>query len=281
MTNKKQDFKTIISCSRRTDVISCYYKWLQKVLKDEYVIWQNLYNNKDYTIDLKPENIHSIVLWSKNYANLIKTPGLLSNYNLYFQFTINGYGSPLEPNILSLEKTLAQIYTLADKYSPEQISWRYDPLLFIKKGDPVSERLETFDKISTFVSECGIDNCVISFTSFYQQAEKRLKDKNIEYFDFDDDFKIMFSRQLTDIAEKKQIQIYSCNNPILEKNEKIIKSKCIDAEKLKKLIGGVLSHAKDSSQRSDCGCNKSKDIGSYSQICGNACLYCYANPFQI
>lgn len=275
--NKKQ----IISCSRRTDIPAFHYRWLQKVLNDGFVIWPNLYNNKDYEIKIKPEEVHSIVLWSRNYRNLLKDPGKLQEYNLYFQFTLNAYDKVLEPHCPSEEEALNQFREIADRYGVECINWRYDPLLFIKGGNPVEERLETFERLASQMSRIGISRCTVSYTTFYPVVEKRLAAAGLEYFDFEDDFKVHFSERLSDLAMEYGIQLYSCCTPILEKNPSILKGSCIDAGELERVFGGRLSHAKDRGQRDGCGCSKSRDIGSYTQKCSYQCLYCYATPFQI
>ncbi|MCK4284954.1 MAG: DUF1848 family protein, partial [Candidatus Lokiarchaeota archaeon] len=55
---------------------------------------------------------------------------------------------------------------------------------------------------------------------------------------------------------------------------------CIDAYRIEKLINEKIPKQKDTGQRSDCGCFKSKDIGGYSGIfrCNHNCDYCYASP---
>lgn len=76
--------KEVISCSRRTDIPSCYYEWLQDRLSEGFVTIVNPFNKVPHTISLKKEDVHSIVLWSKNYQNVIDNPGKLNDYNLYF-----------------------------------------------------------------------------------------------------------------------------------------------------------------------------------------------------
>jgi len=90
----------IISCSRRTDIPAFYYDWLQECLKNKYAVVKNPYNKSTYMVDLSCEKVHSICLWSKSFANVLKDPKYLSLYNLYFQFTITGYSKFLEPNVI-------------------------------------------------------------------------------------------------------------------------------------------------------------------------------------
>lgn len=81
--------KKIISCSRRTDIPAFYYDILQNWLKEKEVIIKNpYYPEKEYVINLSPEDIHSIVLWSKDFSNVAENPMYLDLYNLYFNYTI-------------------------------------------------------------------------------------------------------------------------------------------------------------------------------------------------
>jgi len=190
--------KDIISCSRRTDIPWWYYKWLQETLKNGSVELLNSYSNTNYTVDLNPDNVHSIVLWSKNYSNVLKDPGLLSRYNLYFQFTINGYSKFLEPNTPSVSDMLKQMEQLADTYSPEQINWRFDPIVLSKKGEinPTSKvgraRLDVFKFLCVNFSYRGIKRCTISFMDVYDKVRDRLK--NFEYVDLNEDQVLSFTK---------------------------------------------------------------------------------------
>ncbi|MGB2907918.1 MAG: DUF1848 family protein, partial [Candidatus Aminicenantaceae bacterium] len=57
-------------------------------------------------------------------------------------------------------------------------------------------------------------------------------------------------------------------------------SACIDGHLLQELHPeeAPVSVRKDKTQRTDCRCTESVDIGSYAQSCPQSCLYCYANP---
>lgn len=172
----------IISCSRRTDIPAFYYDWLQECLKNKYVMVKNPYNKTTYMVDLSPEQVHSICLWSKSFANVLRDPGYLSLYNLYFQFTITGYSKFLEPSVIDTNEAVMQMEQLALKYSPEQINWRFDPIIFSAEGeneptldDFTRVRLKVFETLCRDISSFGVNRCTISFLYLYKKVEQRMK----------------------------------------------------------------------------------------------------------
>lgn len=269
--------KDIISCSRRTDIPALYYRWLQERLAEKKVTLVNHFSNEPYDIDLDPETVHSIVLWSKNYRNIIKDPGLLKEYNLFFQFTINGYSKELEPNIPYLDTILNQMDELAKKYSPRQISWRFDPILFCQY-ESWENRLKVFERISLEAARVGVCKCTFSFIDIYGKVKESLEAKKIDCVTISDRDKIEFTEEMLKIAKPLNISLYSCCEEVLEAVEGVNKSHCVDGNLLEELFGERATKARDHSQRLTCGCMKSKDIGSYKQRCSHKCVYCYANP---
>lgn len=274
--------KDIISCSRRTDIPWWYYGWLQDTLKAGSVDLMNTYSNEPYTVNLDPENVHSIVLWSKNYYNVLKDPGILSEYNLYFQYTVNGYTKDLEPHTPNIFVALKRMERLAETYSPEQINWRFDPIILSRDGerkpsDKVGRaRLEMFRAWCKNFSGFGIKRCTISFLDVYDKVAGRLKD--FDYVKITEEQTLAFTREMVNIAGEHGIQLYSCSSPIIEGVEGVERGQCVDGAILTELFGERATKAKDQGQRKACGCSKSKDIGQYTQQCSGNCLYCYANP---
>lgn len=270
--------KTVISCSRRTDILAFYYDWLQNVLKEKQVKLSNPYNNKEYIVDLRPENIHSIVLWSKDYRRLIQNPGLLDNYNLYFQFTITGYPKILEPNTISPEEAIEQIKALAKIYSPQQINWRFDPII-LGKDKPLTEtiedRLNIFEYLCNEMQKAKIERCTTSFVTTYGHVKQRMKEK-YKYVNPSEKLQVGIIKRMVQIAENYNMRIYACSSPIIEAVEGVRKAHCIDGNLLTEIFGEKASKANDTGQRLACGCTKSKDIGAYKQKCKHKCLYCYS-----
>ena len=62
----------IISCSRKTDIPAFYYYWLEESLENKYAMVKNPYNKSSYMVDLSPERVHSICLWSKQVVEEVK-----------------------------------------------------------------------------------------------------------------------------------------------------------------------------------------------------------------
>lgn len=131
--------KTIISASRRTDIPTFYWDWFQTQLKQQFVYVPNpLYPEKVSRVDLTPDDIHSIVLWSKNMSNVLKNPGKINDYNLYFQYTVTGYSKTLEPYVPSYTETMGIIEELLKHYNPKQFNIRFDPIILCPKAEEIS-----------------------------------------------------------------------------------------------------------------------------------------------
>jgi hypothetical protein len=245
---------------------------------------KNPYNRSTYLVNLSPERVHSICLWSKSFANVLKNPGYLSLYNLYFQFTITGYSKILEPNVVDTNVAVRQMEKLAERYSPQQINWRFDPIILSIKGENeptpdnfASARLKVFEALCRDISSFGVNRCTISFLCLYRKVEQRLNASKIDYLLPSQQQQIEFVNQLVEIADKYGVTIYTCTSPIIERVPGVKKGRCIDGAYLEALFGKRASRAKDAGQRAGCGCTRSRDIGAYSgQSCRHGCLYCYA-----
>lgn len=284
--------KTVISASRRTDIPAFYYSWLQEALKKGEVTLPNpMYPAKTYTVDLKPENVHSIVLWSKDFSNVSSDPGILSDYNLYFQYTVNNYSEALEPGVPEYGATLQTIEGLLKRYSPEQFNIRFDPIIISTKGEPEptpSEpgcaRLSVFERLCRDLKALGMDNCRIttSYVYMYGHVTANMDKAGLDIVNLDEQAQIKFFCEMTAIAASHGFSLYSCSSPLLERVGGIRKGRCIDGELLERLFGGKAGKAKDKGQRAACGCTASRDIGIYPRCpdgmkCLHGCIYCYVN----
>lgn len=278
--------KTIISASRRTDIPAFYYDWLQEALKNREVTLSNpMYPEKKYNVDLKPENIHSIVLWSKDFSNVVKNPGLLEDYNLYFQYTITGYSKKLEPLVPDYEQSLRTLEKLLEKYPSKAFNIRFDPILIANEAEiyptpenPLKARLNAFEKLCKDLDKLSMKDCriTVSYISLYNNTLQKLKKAGINIKNLSEKEQIEFMKELTLIASSYNRDIFTCaNDKFLEAGIPVKKGHCIDGDILEELYGKC-TKANDPSQRLECGCVKSRDIGGYLP-CKHGCKYCYAN----
>lgn len=291
MVKKREDkIKTVISASRRTDIAAFFYKWLQDILEKGTVELPNpLFQSKTYTVDLKPENVHSIVLWSKNFENVLKEPMYLENYNLYFQYTINNYSKVLEPNVPEYNDTLHILEGLLKKYEPKQFNIRFDPIIISVKGEinptpdkPGKARLLAFEQLCKDIKALGMDKCKVttSYLSLYGHLKSIIEKSDFGIIHLDEKQQILFFERMAELAERYGITLYSCASPILEQVSGMKAGHCIEGELLEQLFGGKVKKSKDKGQRESCGCTYSSDIGVYARgtngmKCLHGCKYCY------
>jgi hypothetical protein len=269
----------IISCSRRTDIPAFLMDWVLERIKDGYVDVINPFNRKQVSrVSLDPDDVKCFVWWSKNFErNLFR-----SYKGHYFQFTINS-PSPLEKNLkISLNKRFEQLEWLIKEFSLTAVNYRYDPIIFYKVegSNKIKNNLENFKSIIEAVAKKGIKEITFSFATMYSKVINRMNARGYTPIDPGLEKKKEVLERLLSICIEFDIQMKACCQPYLLEIDGIEQAHCIDAYKIEHLINEKIPKIKDTGQRKDCGCFKSKDIGGYTGIfrCRHNCDYCYASP---
>jgi len=238
-------------------------------------------------IDLSPAEVHTLVLWSKDFSNLLRNAhglrALLAAYGqVYLHFTITGLGgTAVEPGAPPRDQALAQLPGLAALAGdPRRVSVRFDPVVFWSDGAEVRSNLREFPSIAAAAAGIGIKDIRMSFAQWYGKAKRRAAARRFPFVDPPDAAKREHAAALATIAAARGLILHACSQPALAGVPGIVPSACVDGALLESLHPDhePASRRKDRSQRPDCLCAESKDIGSYTQACPHGCVYCYANP---
>jgi hypothetical protein len=278
--------KKVISASRRTDLPAFFPDWLAGVFREGKA---NVFGPSGlaYAVDLRPDAVHTIVLWSKDFSALIRNRhglrDVLEIYDqLYFLFTVTGLGGTfIEKGAPPPDAALNQLPELvAIAGDRRRVSLRLDPVVYWREGSRIKTNLSFFATVAEKAARAGIEDIRTSFTQWYGKALRRARRHGFDYVDPPEDEKLEAGRRLVEIAEKYKLRLYSCSQNFLARVPGIRASACIDGRFLRERhpLEEDAPLAKDKSQRPECGCTVSVDIGSYGQSCPHSCLYCYANP---
>lgn len=278
----------IISCSRRTDIPAFLMDWVIEKIKIGYVDVVNPFNRKQISrVSLMPEDVKCWVWWSKNFKAWIEYyinfEDLFNAYKgHYFQFTINS-PSELEPNVkISLEKRFKQLEWLVNKFGTQAISYRFDPIILYryKDSDEIKSNITKFEYIIEKVASFGLEDMIFSIATLYPKVKNRMMKRGKIPINLNSKKRIKLIDKLKKICDKYNMKMKACCQPDLLEIEGIEQAHCIDANKIEKIVGEPIPKIRDSGQRKDCGCFKSKDIGGYTGIfrCKHNCDYCYASP---
>ncbi len=273
----------VISCSRRTDIPRCYPDWLSECLATGAVEYRSPRGGL-HQVSLRPDDVHSIVLWSKDYGHLIENRVLsrqLSQLNPFFHFTVTGLGgSPWEREIPAWEQAANQMRSLAKAFGAARVNWRFDPIVHWIDGGVAQSNLSQFEEIATVIAETGVKTCSFSFTQWYQKSRRRSLRAGLPFVDLSAEEKMEAVAALSKTADCLGFELCSCACERWTAVAGVGRGRCVDAARLDRLRGdgAAAPAAKDATQRTECACTKSVDIGSYTQRCpGEACVYCYAN----
>lgn len=264
--NKPRYLKKVISASRRVDLVTFY---------------------PDYTVDrIKDvgfENVHTLVIWTKNPKNILSHPRLRDSLKkldqIYVLLTVTGLGgTPLEPFAPKTEEVFSQLPKIIDFIkSPQRLAIRYDPLidvLYRKKVHLSNIDINLFDKVLEKAAFLGIKRIIISYVTLYKKVTERLKRNEFEIVDHDiDEITDFIKNKMMPRVEEAGMELSTCVLPHLTTKG------CIDGNTLTLLHPQQepCSRAKDKSQRQTCHCTKSYDVGQWFS-CYHNCLYCYGNP---
>lgn len=264
----------IISASRKTDIPAFFSEWFINRIKDGYVYSRNPINAHQISkIPLAPDVVDCIVFWTKNPIPIIPMLDELKDYTYYFQFTLTGYGKDMESNLPDKKRKLIPAFKeLSDKIGPKRVIWRYDPIAFNEKYTP-AYHIRAYSQIADALKGYT-EKCVISFIDMYQKIQRNMKEMNIA--EASDDTMYSFSKKLYEIAQTNEMRLATCAEKIDLASLGIEHNACIDGKLIEEICGGALKAKKDSSQRTECQCVESRDIGSYN-TCSHGCKYCYAN----
>ncbi len=266
----------IISASRRTDIPAFYMSWLMQRLEAGAVSYPNPFGGEVYTVSLRPEDVHSIVFWSKNYGPFLPHMAELEarGYSFYCHYTLTGTPRAFEPHVPDpLTEGVPVLRELARRTSPRHVQWRFDPIIFTAElGEAFY--LERFRELAAAL-EGATERCYFSFATFYGKAIRQLKRAGVNYRDPALEEKQSLVRAMADVAEAHGMKLYACCQASLATG-RVRPAHCIDGELLASLFPDRPLAFKAGGTRAECGCVSSRDLGMYD-TCPHSCLYCYAN----
>lgn len=274
--------KTVISASRRTDLPMGYPGWLARAVHQGWVRAKPPWGGQEKVVSLSPEDVHTFVLWSKDYSRLLANRGglreALAVYDhIFCHFTLTGLGgTPLEPGVPPWKEAMEQLLPVIRFVGhPRRVTVRFDPIIHWRE-DGVRSNLPYAEEIFKESVRQGVKDVRISFATLYGKVLTR---PGWSWYDPPLEERLEIAGSLVDMGRSLGLTIYACSDHALE-GVGALPSSCIDGRLLSELHpkGVVANTEKDRGQRKECSCTVSVDIGSYSQRCPGGCVYCYANP---
>ena len=264
----------IISASRRTDIPTYYSEWFLNRIKNGYLLVRNPMNAHQVSrICLSPDVVDCIVFWTKNPTPMISRLEGLKDYCYYFQYTLTGYGKDIENNLPDKREVLIPSFIkLSETLGADRVIWRYDPII-ITENYTAEYHLKAFEEIAKALNGYT-KKVIISFVDIYQKNKKNMEQvnskivTNAEWMDL--------AGNLKAIADKYDLKIATCSEDMDLSSVGIEHNACIDKDLIERLTGAKIKVKKDKTQRPECLCAESIDVGAYN-TCRNGCKYCYAN----
>ena len=269
----------IISASRRTDIPAFYAEWFMNRIREGYCTVPNPFNpNQISRISLKPEDVDVIVFWTRYARPLLPFLNELNQrgYRYYFLYTLMNNPRVLDPKSPSHKRSLDTFRELSHRIGKEKVICRYDPIVFSAITD-TNFHQETYHRISEELKGYTTRS-VISMVDIYRKVAKRLRLLENRCIQIAEPTRTELNnlmKSLSVSARANGMEIQTCAERQDLPLHEIRPGKCVDGDLIRKVFSVDVTHRKDPSQRSACGCVASRDIGMYD-TCRFECVYCYA-----
>jgi DNA repair photolyase len=271
----------IISASRRTDIPAFYSDWFMNRIREGWCQVPNPLNYHQLSlVSLKPEDVTTVVFWSKDPAPLMPHLKELDErgFRYYFQFTLNDYGHDLEPGLPDTGQRLEVFRRLSEQLGSLRVVWRYDPLI-LSNRTPAEFHLDHFSRLANSLRGFT-QRVMVSFVDFYRKTDLRLRPLEESGFEFERNADSSLNartlmKELAQIGKQNSISVFTCAEEADFAGVGVPHGCCIDPELIAKLWSIKVDLKKDPAQRSVCLCAVSKDIG-INDTCLHGCAYCYA-----
>jgi len=228
--------------------------------------------------------VHSVFFWTR-YPEALVRPGLLAEVlrggieNPFVHLTLTGLGgSALEPRVPTTAAVLHFLDPLLEalRDEPERLLWRFDPVL------KEASSLATFALLADELGRRGVRTCIFSFPSQLSlkgSLDEQYRQAGLSRWSRQE--KRAFVLGMAEHAARAGLTLHACNQPqvVEDAGGSVLPARCISAALAARLHprGFPLEPCKDPSQRRNCNCDVSHDIGRYTDPCGSGCAYCYSS----
>lgn len=262
----------IVSASRRTDLPAFHADWFLERIRAGSVDVPNPRNPAQVRhVSLAPADVDCLVLWTKDPRPLMERLDELEAFPFYFLFSLNAYGTDVEPRVPPLAERVAAFRDLFAHLGPDRVVWRYDPVLLSERYAAV-RHAESFEAVACQLEGCTTD-CILSFLDEYPRVRGALAARGLRAPDAAEAQAL--AAVFADSARRHGMRLSACAEPYDLSGFGIRPARCVDPERIRRISGRAVPARKDPAQRPACGCAPSVDVGSYG-TCGHGCVYCYA-----
>jgi len=256
---------------KRTDIPAFYADWFANRLREGFVLVRNPFNPVSVTkYRLDPEVVDLIVFCSKNPGPMLKYMELLKPYHQYWFVTITPYGKDIEPNVPDQQTILSVFRELSSVIGPAGMCWRYDPVL-IDADWTIERHIEAFSTMCRTLSGYT-SSAVISFIDLYEKVKRNYPEARTVPISA----QLSLTQSFVKIAQKYGMTVKSCGESPVLASVGADCSGCMTQNVFETAIGQNLNLPPNPSNRKECACYITADIGAYN-TCGHFCKYCYAN----